>query len=428
MIRRLALAAVCWFSLPLSAWAACNITGLAGITPAGGLTSTIIPGATNTNAAFSTQQDSGGNCITVFGQGLATATLNAWSASTTLGTTQVLMNGFGPPAIAVQLNQTATLTGGQVTFQETFDNATWVNVPPQNVINPSTGALIANPYSFAVGNQPIIILTTGAWGVRMNLSTIIPSGNTGTVTPNVATIWASPYQNTTQWNGVVVSPALTLADNMSNPTEPLIGAANAGWDTASAFWRRNWVIPGTGIQSVGLVDDAGQPLYDKPTYRISGGPVSTFGATTTDWITVTGSATKTVRITNIMLCGIATTSTSVIVQVIKRSTVDTGGTSTALTFLPEDANNTSATATGAIYTVNPTALGTTVGNHDVFYLNLNPTGSAGCISNDIGTRNGQALVLRGTTQQIAINFNSTAPPAGANLTYRIEETEGAATD
>lgn len=181
-------------------------------------------------------------------------------------------------------------------------------------------------------------------------------------------------------------------------------------------------------QLVAQTDAAGQPLIDKAAYRFSGGPVTSIAASPTDWITITGSASKTVRITSITLCGLSTTAGSVVVQIVKRSTADSGGTSSAGTAVPLDSNDAAATAAVAIYTVNPTGLGTSVGAADTFYLNLQATGTAGCASTDYGTRNGQALVLRGTTQQAAINFTGVSLPAGYSLTWRIEETEGAAAD
>jgi hypothetical protein len=49
--------------------------------------------------------------------------------------------------------------------------------------------------------------------------------------------------------------------------------------------------------------------------------------------------------------------------------------------------------------------------------------SAGCSSDDFGSRNSQAIVLNGTAQHFAINFNGVSLPTGASLDIRVEDTE-----
>lgn len=170
-------------------------------------------------------------------------------------------------------------------------------------------------------------------------------------------------------------------------------------------------------------DNVGVSLLDKPTYRFSGGPVSSFAANATDWVTISGGS-ATVRITNITICGIATSAASIPIAVVKRSTSDSGGTSTAIPAVPLDSSDPNITATGTIYTANPTLGSQVGGNVDTFYLNLGASGSAGCATVSFSTRNGQGIALHGASQQMAINFGGNSLPAGASLTYRIEETEG----
>lgn len=174
-------------------------------------------------------------------------------------------------------------------------------------------------------------------------------------------------------------------------------------------------------------DQISTPLLNKPVYRFAGGPVTSFAASATDWITITGATGKTVRITNMTICGTATSPGSVVVSIVKRSTADSAGTSSAITAVPLNRLDPAAGATAAIYTANPT-LGTAVGNIDVLDLNLGTAGSAGCATVDFGTRNGQGITLLGASDQVAINFGGNSLPAGASLTYRIEETEGAIGD
>jgi hypothetical protein len=170
-----------------------------------------------------------------------------------------------------------------------------------------------------------------------------------------------------------------------------------------------------------MVDTKGNAFVNKATFRIATGPVTSFATAATDWLVLTGSASKTVRVTNITLCGTATAAATNDVLFVKRSTADTGGTTgTAPTIVPLQGETASAAI--AIYTANPT-LGTAVGNVDGSKLNLGAAGAAGCASYDFGTRSTEAVVLSGTAQQLAINWNGASLPAGASVDARIEWTE-----
>ena len=99
-------------------------------------------------------------------------------------------------------------------------------------------------------------------------------------------------------------------------------------------------------------------------------PPTTYGASitglalallATDVFVISGSATKTVRITKISFDAIQTTAGQAIIILARRSTADTLGTSTAPVAVTFDTTNAAATAVVLAYTANPT-LGTLVGN------------------------------------------------------------------
>jgi hypothetical protein len=126
--------------------------------------------------------------------------------------------------------------------------------------------------------------------------------------------------------------------------------------------------------------------------------------------TLTGSSTKTIRITRIELSGTcATTAKDINFLVGKYSTAASGGTpGTAPTIVPHDSNNAAATATVAVYTADPTA-GTLVGNIATGNLFMAVTGSTtatGLYIANFGDRPSQDIVLRGTSQQIALSLNA----------------------
>ena len=147
----------------------------------------------------------------------------------------------------------------------------------------------------------------------------------------------------------------------------------------------------------------------KATYRAASVPGLALAGGATDFFTITGSATKTVRITAFaMLCTQNTAATNDIVF-LKRSTADTGGTSTTRTAVPLDSTNPAATATVRTYTANPTT-GTLVGNLMTTQILFSVPGG-GASSQPVQPPTwhfgdtGQAIVLRGTGEVFAVNFN-----------------------
>ena len=149
----------------------------------------------------------------------------------------------------------------------------------------------------------------------------------------------------------------------------------------------------------------------------------------TDIFTITGSATKTIRITKVVISGIQTTGGILDFFLIKRSAVNTGGTSAVVTAVPFDSNSPAATASVASYTVNPTALGAAIGTLKIAKIIV---GAANGGPNGIPTDStkefifGQgavsALILRGATQVLSVNFNAQTA-AGNAFDIFVEWTE-----
>jgi hypothetical protein len=147
-------------------------------------------------------------------------------------------------------------------------------------------------------------------------------------------------------------------------------------------------------------------------------------ATPSDVCVMPGSATKTVRVTRIMVQGFATTKGSMNLAIIKRTTADSAGTSAALTVIPYDSSDAAGTAAPLKYTANPT-VNSTVGTYDVKSLNFAVAGDESVpYVFDTGYRGGaKALVLRGTAQQIAVNFGGGTVPTGGTVGCSFEWTE-----
>jgi hypothetical protein len=153
-------------------------------------------------------------------------------------------------------------------------------------------------------------------------------------------------------------------------------------------------------------------------------------ATPTDLVTITGSATKTVKVWSIRLTTTNTAAGSQEFFLIKRSTADTTGTPVAGTVFPLDSANAAGTATVNHYTANPGALGTAVGTVNRVRIASPaavPASFAGVVT-DAGyellpvMRNGigvQPITLRGIAEQLAVNFNGAALVAGQTHVYTI---------
>lgn len=191
---------------------------------------------------------------------------------------------------------------------------------------------------------------------------------------------------------------------------------------APAFAQVN-VVPQTGVTS-GYV----------PKFTYSAGftglvPV----ASATDVVCLAGSATKTVKVTKIVLGGTAGTLVTLPVLLTKKATADSGGTAAsttanpANTITPLDSQFPTATAVPISYTANPTinAAGTILAART---LTL-PVTSAGVASIptvwDYGAGNSNLLspiVLRGVAQQICLNFSGISVSSGLLAGY-LEWTE-----
>jgi hypothetical protein len=187
-------------------------------------------------------------------------------------------------------------------------------------------------------------------------------------------------------------------------------------------------VPGTGFKALQggvLFTDASSndsaPVRaeftsaSKLTYAAAGVGLA-LAATPTNIATLTGSATKTVRVLKVGLSlkctALGTTLLDVLFQ--KFSSALTGGTAVALTMTPMDSNNAAATALAQNWTANSTGGGALVGN--IATSNIMPQFSGALTATDFPqqplpqfmfdfTREIQPPTLRGVAQVFSINMN-----------------------
>lgn len=147
-------------------------------------------------------------------------------------------------------------------------------------------------------------------------------------------------------------------------------------------------------------------------------------ASPTDIAVLPGNATNTVIVTRVEMSCTQTTAGLIDVVLAKRSTADSGGTSAAMPAVPMDSGNTAAVSAPLSYTANPTT-GTLVGNLDSKKIGVMATTTTG---NDYYLwvpGMGQSIVLRGTTEQIALNLNAVTLTGGScDITFQWIETTG----
>jgi len=136
--------------------------------------------------------------------------------------------------------------------------------------------------------------------------------------------------------------------------------------------------------------------------------------TATDIFTITGSATRTVKVTKIKVSATRTLGGLINIVVLRRSTANSGA-SNAITEVAYDTNSPVATATLRYYTANPT-LGTLVANVDAikYYATNTVTAIDAVHEFNFGERYGTLpIVLRGTGEVLAVNLNSTTVSGGS---------------
>jgi hypothetical protein len=141
----------------------------------------------------------------------------------------------------------------------------------------------------------------------------------------------------------------------------------------------------------------------------------------TDFFTMTGSDTKTIIVKRIRFSGASSNTTQSNIGLMKRTTANSGGAYTTLANVPHDSANPVATATVRAYTSNPT-LGTLVGALrwvDYTSLSVNSNSVTDLREFQFGTEEDQGIVLRGSNEVLALNFNGQTVTFSASTGYDL---------
>jgi len=251
--------------------------------------------------------------------------------------------------------------------------------------------------------------------------------NDPTTAANVANVKAGSTASVAGDNALVVtmspnSVALAVTGGKTNnnaaPGATNVGALTALANAAAPSWTEgDQVLLSEDLS--GNVRTLAVPVDGiKPTYSAT--CFGNMASSPTDVATLYGSATKTIRVIRVFLSLSQTTAGTPAgaPALFKRSSVNTGGTSTVPAIVSHDSADAAATATPRSYTANPTSLGTFVGmfwNSFVFAGAPSTASASTQVELKFGELPGKAIVLRGVAQGIVINFAGITVSGGIYL-------------
>jgi hypothetical protein len=205
----------------------------------------------------------------------------------------------------------------------------------------------------------------------------------------------------------------SMAFAISTNPSPRGSLGNIGWKVSN-----NVLVPddtfGNAIYGLNVSQFGSLPTYSATIAN------NAPAASATDIFNFQGSATKTVVITSVIISGYATSAGGYRLQLVKRSTIDTGAQAVTATVVARDSGNVAGTAAFHAYTANPTT-GNSVGNLISWVQSLTALSSSiSQIPFIWSAQPGEGpIVLHGTTENISINGNGASPPAGTVLDCTI---------
>jgi hypothetical protein len=277
---------------------------------------------------------------------------------------------------------------------------------------------------------PVTYTTSGVTAaVQLNSTTSLDLGITGTYTGLVAQVQVSTQRaaSPTDWQTIPVDSL--DGDRYASITGNEIFRINAA---GYAQARLNIISLSTGSVTVNWSGGLGAGVVgsynvNKHTYHASvTGLVP--AASATDFFTITGSNTQTVRVTHIECSGQATSTGSKLVQLQTRITPNTGGTTVVQSGVASDLTDPIPTAIVNSYTANPT-LGTAAsGVLRAAILNLPSSAAVGTppLAWDFGAQTrttSKEITLRGASQVMAVHGAGASFPSGTVLDCSLEWVE-----
>jgi hypothetical protein len=351
-----------------------------------------------------------------FGAGASTAQTLRVTASnfpTTLDT------NFG--TVGANTLRTASEIGnatGAASFNEGTSNAQTLRVTS----NPGSDRNVVGTITALNGTVAINTQGCGTVGFQANgtwVATLVVE-----ITYDDATWFIAPSldTDTTQTTNPIYVFSFTNALN-NDPWMVNVSGARQCRLRASAFTSGTVNIVLNASVANGFITQI--PVTEPATYSAtsaSGGFVTANNAT--DIFTITGSATRNIRVLRIGYSASQTNQQIQNIVLLKRSTANTVGTSTISTNVSYDSLDPAGTATVRSYTANPT-VGTLVANVRTAKIVVPASGgglgtgatSPPLIEWDFSQSKGKEVYLRGVNEVLAINLNATTISGNSTQCY-----------
>jgi hypothetical protein len=161
----------------------------------------------------------------------------------------------------------------------------------------------------------------------------------------------------------------------------------------------------------------------KPSFSVVANSIS-LAATATDYFTLSNPATsnKILRVTFVRSVSTSTSNNTPNVYFYKRTTSNTGGTTSTLTPTYYDTNNPTVSGVAVTYSANPSALGTGTLVYGSHAFSSSGTTNISPIELTFGQRPSQCLALR-PSELFAANFGGQTVPSGFATFLVVEWTE-----
>ena len=337
-------------------------------------------------------------------------------------------------SISIQIVPTGTVTSGTVIFEGSNDS---INFTPIFLYDDSS--ITANPvssYTPTTGLSRFFSGPTHFAQIRVRISVVIGGGGSlqafsilrrHAFQPNVYTISQATAANLNV-TGTMTSTSLVpgvAATNLGKAEDAVAASGDTG--IMSLGVRRSTLAiqtSATGDYSELAVTDYGSQLMkseDKHarTYSASAKTTPAIGAT--DFMFVPGNGTTTVYVTKIVISGLASIARLQDIQIIKRTTANTAGTSSSMSVAQHDSTDAVPSTTPITYTANPSGLGTSGGTLRQAFaaLGLATSSDDNVLTFEFGDK-GRPIVLRGTAQGLAVNLSGTATLSGDTISVSVE--------
>lgn len=343
-------------------------------------------------------------------QGTANTKANAWTTELTDGT-----NG---PAAVKAASIAAVAADPALVVAVSPNNSVAVTGTFFQATQPVSGTVTAN-----AGTGTFNIQANASVNLAQVAGATVNTGNgTAAGSPRVAiasdnTAFSVNAAQSGNWTARVVGNAGAIFDAAQNAVAPANEVVVGG--------TYNTTIPAltAGNSSQIQVDSTGSSYVNIEGRKATYSCFASFTPVAGDIAVLPGSASKTIRVTRVEV-SLSTTGTAALeaVQLIKRSTADSAGTSAAMTAVAHDSNFAAASAAPLSYTAAPT-LGTAVGTlRGVQFFDESATvAGANTWLWTFGERPASAVVLRGIAQELCVNLGGVVATQTATVSFEWTE-------